>query len=516
MESAAAHEKRWGDDERQRHLERELGALAGLALHLDFAVEGAEIRADHVEADAAAGEFGFHGGGGKAGVEKLFAQVAFGEAIRGFVRNEAAIDGTLLDTGIVNATAVVFDFDVDVVAAVIGTEGDLALLGFARGGADMREFDAVRDGIADEVNERIGDLLDDVVVEFGIAAGEVEFDELLRRFGGIANRAREQGIERADGHHTGGGDFVLQMVRELGEFVDVAFDAVNVVFQLCEDFVDIGGNFGHGTRKDVEVVVAIHFEFAELLEIRAFAGGGAGEHFLRLLAGPRRGDLRANAIEFVFFLEFVDFAMQALFREAQGVNQLFEFADATNHLGAADDQLADSVHHAVEAAEGDADGFVGGGLLGGERLLVSGFFGHGFRGNFLVPFVEVGERCFFFHFLRSQRCDFAEQGIDALAHFGFVGPLAMKRFLEDVHRFQADVHDRWRRMQFTVAQTTDEIFDAVRDAAKTLEADLGGRTFDGVNGAEEPVDVFRIVVAFEREQAVTDDLQVLFGFGLEE
>src|SRR5215472_6531459 len=244
MESAAAHEKRWGDDERQRHLERELGALAGLALHLDFAVEGAEIRADHVEADAAAGEFGFHGGGGKAGVEKLFAQVAFGEAIRGFVRNEAAIDGTLLDTGIVNAAAVVFDFDVDVVAAVVGAEGDLALLGFARGGADLREFDAVRDGIADEMNERIGDLLDDVVVEF---------DELLRGFGGIANGAREQGIERSDGHHAGGGDFVLQMVCEFGEFVDVAFDAVNVVFQLREDFVDIGGNFGHGTRKDVEV-----------------------------------------------------------------------------------------------------------------------------------------------------------------------------------------------------------------------------------------------------------------------
>ena len=54
------------------------------------------------------------------------------------------------------------------------------------------------------------------------------------------------------------------------------------------------------------------------------------------------------------------------------------------------------------------------------------------------------------------------------------------------------------------------------DATEALEADLGCGTFDGVNGAEEAVDIFRIVVAFEREQAVADDLEVFFGLRLEE
>ena len=48
-----------------------------------------------------------------------------------------------------------------------------------------------------------------------------------------------------------------------------------------------------------------------------------------------------------------------------------------------------------------------------------------------------------------------------------------------------------------------------------FKPDLRRRTFDGVNGAKEAVDFFRIVVAFERKQAVADDLEMLFCFGLE-
>ena len=112
--------------------------------------------------------------------------------------------------------------------------------------------------------------------------------------------------------------------------------------------------------------------------------------------------------------------------------------------------------------------------------------------------------------------DAAEQGIDAGAHFGFVGPLAMQSLLEDVDGFEADVDDGGRRIDFAVAEAADQVFDAMGDGAEALQADLRGRTFYRVNGAEETIDLFGIVVAFERDQAVADDLQMLFGFGLEE
>ena len=56
----------------------------------------------------------------------------------------------------------------------------------------------------------------------------------------------------------------------------------------------------------------------------------------------------------------------------------------------------------------------------------------------------------------------------------------------------------------------------MRDAAQPLEAHLRRGSFHRVNRAEQTVDLFGIVVAFQRKQAIADDLQVLFGFRLEE
>ena len=134
----------------------------------------------------------------------------------------------------------------------------------------------MRNGIANQVDERIGNLLNDVVVELGFAAGEVEFDLFSGGVRSVANGTREARVKRADGHHAGGSEFVLKVMSELGEFVDVTFDAIDVALELGQDFVDVGGDFRHGAREDGEIVVAIHLELAELGEERIFAGGGVG------------------------------------------------------------------------------------------------------------------------------------------------------------------------------------------------------------------------------------------------
>ena len=54
------------------------------------------------------------------------------------------------------------------------------------------------------------------------------------------------------------------------------------------------------------------------------------------------------------------------------------------------------------------------------------------------------------------------------------------------------------------------------DGTETLEAYLRGGTLYRVNGAEEAIDFLGIVVAFEGDEAIADDLQMLFGFRLEE
>ena len=53
------------------------------------------------------------------------------------------------------------------------------------------------------------------------------------------------------------------------------------------------------------------------------------------------------------------------------------------------------------------------------------------------------------------------------------------------------------------------------DGGEAVEADLRGGALHGVHGAEEAVDIFRVGIGFEREQAFGDGLEMLFGFGNE-
>src|SRR3984885_2581019 len=218
---AAAHEERLRDDQGERHFYGEGRAVAGFGADLNFAVEGVHVGADHVEADAAAGQFRHGGGGGEAGAEKKFAQFALGEFGGCDGRHGAHFDNAAAGAIVINAAAIVFDFDENVIAAVISADADEAFFGFAGALARAAIFHAVRDRIAHEVNQRIGNVLNNIVVEFGVRAFEGKVNELAGGVGGIAHGAGKAGVKVADGDHARGGDFVLQVVRELGEFIDV-------------------------------------------------------------------------------------------------------------------------------------------------------------------------------------------------------------------------------------------------------------------------------------------------------
>ena len=244
------------------------------------------------------------------------------------------------------------------ITAVIGTESDTADFGFVSFAAAFRQFDSVSNGIPDQVDEGIRNLLNDVVVQFGFAARKVEFDLLAGGFRGVTNGARQSRIQRANGHHARSGDFVLQMVSEFGEFVDIAFDAPDEAAHLGEDFVYVSGNFCHRTRENVDVVVTIHFQFAEFRPEGSVARGRVGQHLRRWRSALRKRPTSGiDAIEFVLFLELGDFALQAFFRKAERFDEALEFGDAPDHSRTVDDQFADGVHHAVKPRQRNAHGF---------------------------------------------------------------------------------------------------------------------------------------------------------------
>src|SRR5258707_4680438 len=61
IRGATAHEERRGNDQSERHLERELRAFTAGAFNFDFAVECVQVCSHYVEADAAPSQFRFCG-----------------------------------------------------------------------------------------------------------------------------------------------------------------------------------------------------------------------------------------------------------------------------------------------------------------------------------------------------------------------------------------------------------------------------------------------------------------------
>jgi hypothetical protein len=75
----------------------------------------------------------------------------------------------------------------------------------------QRRFDAVVDGIADQVDDRIGQVLDHRLVDLGIFAGQHQLDILAQAAGEVAGDARVFLEQAADRLHAGLHHRVLQV-----------------------------------------------------------------------------------------------------------------------------------------------------------------------------------------------------------------------------------------------------------------------------------------------------------------
>src|SRR5271167_5263607 len=106
------------------------------------------------------------------------------------------------------------------------------------------------------------------------------------------------------------------MVGKFCELVDVAFNAPDETFELRQDFVHIRGDFRHGPRKNIEIIVAVHFKFAEFRPERSITRSCVGKRVPRCRRTPwtclPRG---TDAIKLVLLLELSDFSLQPFFRE---------------------------------------------------------------------------------------------------------------------------------------------------------------------------------------------------------
>ena len=92
---------------------------------------------------------------------------------------------------------------------MIGANGQAAFVRFAVARANFRLLDSMCHCVAHQVNQRIGNLLNNIVVELGFRAIQNQRDALARGLRRIAHGARKPRIEIADRHHARACDFVL-------------------------------------------------------------------------------------------------------------------------------------------------------------------------------------------------------------------------------------------------------------------------------------------------------------------
>ena len=117
----------------------------------------------------------------------------------------------------IDAFAVVDDLDHDAVGFLRGADGQLAGCRLARGQANLRSLQAVIEAVANNVNQRVGQRLDDVLVGFGLLAFEHQLNFLAEFARDVAHQAREALEDKRDRHHADLHDGVLHLV---GDAVD--------------------------------------------------------------------------------------------------------------------------------------------------------------------------------------------------------------------------------------------------------------------------------------------------------
>src|SRR5215469_8052984 len=138
---------------------------------MDGTLQAIKDGAHNVHADAAAGDFGDFGGGAETGLENQVNRVLVAEARSVIGFDKTIPDGLLADTFDVDAPAVVANFDDHLRTLVVRVEKNAAAGGFTRAEALVGRLNAVVHGIAHEVSERLGEGVENALVEVGVLSG---------------------------------------------------------------------------------------------------------------------------------------------------------------------------------------------------------------------------------------------------------------------------------------------------------------------------------------------------------
>src|SRR5271157_1952670 len=226
-----AHEEDPDHRQRQGQLHADGRSLTGRTVHDNIALNVADGGLDHVHADAAPRHRGHRGGGGQARLEDELEDFLARQRGGLFGVHQTVFDRLGEHSVGVDALTVVTDLNDGVRAVVVGAQDDVAGFGLAPGQSRFGILDAVVEGVPQDVQQRIGELVDHHLVQLGVGPADLQADLFAQLPGHLTHLGRKAVEELRNRHHAETHRPGLKAGAELLQVFDV-------LLQPLADFVD--------------------------------------------------------------------------------------------------------------------------------------------------------------------------------------------------------------------------------------------------------------------------------------
>src|SRR5450755_1390473 len=209
------HPEQEGLDNRERkwQLQAEGRALAHPGLNFDRTLQPVHHGLHHVQADSAARDLGNLDRSAEPWPEHQRKNFGFSQPVRLFRGKEALLGSPGLDFLYVNARPVVGDFNDNLIALMIRSEMDGSARRLSASHPLLGALDAMTDGIADQMGHRLGDYVEQTLVQIGFLALHHQSHVLAALLGHVAHHPGKTPEQLLDRHHADFHDRMLQFTE---------------------------------------------------------------------------------------------------------------------------------------------------------------------------------------------------------------------------------------------------------------------------------------------------------------
>ena len=197
---------------------------------------------DDVEPDASAGDLGHGLLGREAWQKEEFEQLGLTQSGGHLGRGQPFADDLVAERGRVDPPTVVGHGDLEHPRAVAGLQADHAGRVLADGDSLVRGLDGMVEGVADQVVERGLELVEDVAVDPGVLASDLELDLLAQVAGDLADHPGEASDPLRHRPHPAGQNLVMEPAGQILASPGVVVEGVDLAVQI----VDAASGLGPG------------------------------------------------------------------------------------------------------------------------------------------------------------------------------------------------------------------------------------------------------------------------------